>query len=75
MTTKQKILAYLEKHHEGITNMEAYRELNTTKLTSRINEMIAEGYPIEKVWETHTNQEGETKKYMRYTLLKSDPMC
>ena len=76
MTTKQKILDYLAKHPEGVTSMEGFekRELRTTKLVTRINEMIAKGVPIVSEWEEDTDQNGKvTSRYKRYKL-KSDPM-
>jgi len=67
MSDYQKIMNYLDNHPEGISNMEAYSVLRTTKLSTRLGELNASGkYMTDSVWETHTNQDGETKRYKRY---------
>ena len=66
-TQKAKIIFYL-LDHPSLTPMEAFRELNITQLATRISELIADGWQIEKGWEEHTNAEGETSRYRVYSL-------
>ena len=66
MTQYNKILNYLFRHPEGITPFEAFLELRITKLSTRIGELIRMGYEIEKIPESRTDEDGETKRYMRY---------
>ena len=61
-----KIWRYIESHKNGITPMDAFVDLNITKLATRISEMIRMGYPIDKVPESRINAAGETVRYMRY---------
>lgn len=62
----KKIWDYMEEHPEGITPFDAFLALHITKLSTRAGEMIAMGYPIEKIPETHINANGEKSHYMRY---------
>ena len=66
-TQKAKIIFYL-LNHPTLTPMEAFRELHITKLATRIGELIADGWQIEKGWEEHTNADGETSRYRVYSL-------
>ena len=65
-TQHSKILYYLDFHPEGITPFEAFVELRITKLSTRMSELIRDGYPIEKIPECKKNEAGETIRYMRY---------
>jgi hypothetical protein len=46
--------------------MDAFIDLNITKLATRISEMIRMGYPIDKIPESRINAVGDTVRYMRY---------
>lgn len=61
-----RIWKYIDSHEAGITPMDAFIDLNITKLATRISEMIRLGYPIEKTPESRVNAAGETVRYMRY---------
>ena len=61
-----RIWKYIDSHESGITPMDAFLDLNITKLSTRISEMIRLGYPIEKIPESRVNSLGETVRYMRY---------
>ena len=58
---------YLDTHPEGLTMYEAFLELDITKLSTRISEMIRRGYKIQKTPEVKKNAKGKiVKRYMRY---------
>lgn len=58
---------YLSTHPEGLTIYEAFLELGISKLSTRISEMISDGYQIEKTPEFKRNAKGKViKRYMRY---------
>lgn len=66
-TQIDEIDAYMEDHPEGITMYEAFIELEITKLSTRVSEMIRRGYKIEKTPEVKRNKQGKIiKRYMRY---------
>lgn len=66
LTQHKKIWGYLCKHPEGITPYEAFVHLKITKLSTRIGEMIKDGYEIKKLMEYRTKDDGSTEHYMRY---------
>ena len=66
-TQIEQIDEYMATHPEGITMYEAFIELEITKLSTRISEMIRRGYKIEKTPEVKKNARGKVvKRYMRY---------
>lgn len=66
-TQIEAIDAYMEDHPEGITMYEAFLELEITKLSTRVSEMLRRGYKIEKTPEVKRNKQGKiVKRYMRY---------
>lgn len=67
MNQGERILDYLCKH-ESITPMQAFDELGITKLSTRIGELIREGWPIEKEYEKGKNRFGEQVCYMKYFM-------
>ena len=68
MTQHEKILNFLYKNG-SITPMEAFRCLGITKLSTRIGEIeIVKGIKINHVMVTDKKPNGETKRYMCYTL-------
>lgn len=76
ITTEEKntqiddIEAYLDEHPEGITMYEAFLELEITKLSTRVSEMLRRGYRIDKTPEVKRNKQGKiVKRYMRYRMV------
>ena len=63
------ILQYLEEY-ESATVRDLVVKLNVNSPTKRISELVKLGYPIKKVWVKRTNSKGQTKRYMRYYLMK-----
>ena len=66
MNQHEKILHYMERHPEGITPMDAFRELHITKLATRVSELIRRGYRIEKKTVCEKHPDGTMVRYMRY---------
>ena len=66
LTQHKKIWDYLCKHPEGITPYEAFVHLKITKLSTRIGEMIKDGYKIKKLMEYKITENGTYEHYMRY---------
>ena len=62
----KRIWRYIDTHDAGITPMDAFIDLQITKLATRVSEMIRLGYPIEKIPESRVNALGETVRYTRY---------
>lgn len=50
----------------SISPMEAFSELNVTKLSTRISEMKVLGIQFDQNYECRTNRLGKTVHYMRY---------
>lgn len=67
---KERIIEYM-RDNGSITPAEAFGELGITKLSTRVGELIDDGYDIHKVWEHDINRYGEKTHYMRY-FLRSD---
>lgn len=60
-----RILVWLQDH-KGITQLEATRELNITRLSARISDFKEAGYAVSYIWEEHTNKFGKKSRYKRY---------
>lgn len=67
-----RIYEYL-REFGSITPMEAYEELNITKLATRVSEMKRLGIQFEQRLLKRSNRYGERVTYMQYKL-KSDPV-
>lgn len=67
MTQTEKIMEYM-KTHDGITSMEAFRELNITRLASRIHDLRRAGVDIYNQKQVSVNREGKAVYYDRYKL-------
>ena len=67
MTQHEAILRYMQLYG-AITPMDAWNELHITKLSTRIGEMIRDGYKIEKESVRHKNSYGSMTHYTRYRL-------
>lgn len=70
-TQKAKILAYCAEHG-SITIRDAAVKLDINSPSKRISEMRLSGdYDVQQVEEVRTNQNNETKRYMRYFITKA----
>ena len=66
-TQSQKILKYMEDFG-WITPMDAIVKIGCTKLATRISELIAAGFKIEKKMVRTRNKWGEPTHYMKYRM-------
>ena len=66
LTRQHKAILYLIIIRGSITPMDAFNELNITKLATRISEMKAIGIQFDQVYESRRNSEGKSVRYMRY---------
>ena len=60
-----QILWYIVKYG-SISPMEAFADLNITKLSTRISEMKVLGIQFDQDFEGHENRFGKKVRYMRY---------
>lgn len=67
---KERILDYMTKHG-SITTIDAFIDLNCTRLSEYIRQIKFE-YDLGEKWETHTNNYGETKHYKRFWIEKEN---
>lgn len=67
---KDKILTYL-KSGSGLTQLEAYTKFRCTRLSARIWDLRAEGYPIVGV-NTNVALPGEETDYVMEYSLKTE---
>lgn len=70
-TQAQRILDYMQTHRKGITPIEALNKFGCFRLSGRIFELREMGYDVVTDIETKTNENGETKRYARYSLRYS----
>ena len=66
LTRQHKAILYLIILRGSITPMDAFNELNITKLSTRISEMKKIGVRFDQEYESRTNLLGYTSHYMRY---------
>lgn len=66
LTRQHKAILYLIIIRGSITPMDAFNELNITKLATRISEMKKIGVRFEQTYESRTNLLGYKSHYMRY---------
>lgn len=71
MTQADRVYEYMEKHG-SITSMQAFRDLNITRLSARIYELKEEGKKIGNTTKVNVNAWGETSRYARYYIIKGD---
>ncbi len=69
--SKPRIIAYM-KAHNGITSMDAFRDLGITRLSARIKELRDMGYNIVTLMIDSENRYGEAVSYGKY-ILKGEP--
>ena len=70
----KRILAYLRRHGK-ITPAQAFHDLGISKLSTRIGELIALGYPIVKIPTEGYNRFNEKVRYMTYYLKDGEEAC
>ena len=64
MSKTDKVLYQLQ-NNGSITSWEAITKYRATRLSGIIFNLRKQ-YKIDGVWETYTNQDGETSRYIRY---------
>ena len=67
MTQNERILRHMEDGRT-LTQAEAFQEYGIGRLSSRICELRAAGYPIKREFETKKNRYGEPVSFCRYWL-------
>lgn len=67
MTQNQQILEHL-KEHGSITPLQALNQYGCMRLGARIYDLKACGHDIRKTMESHTNNQGQEKRYARYWM-------
>lgn len=66
-TQVERILEYM-LNVGPITAIIALNEIGCMRLPARIKEINDEGWNVKSRWVTHTNQNGEKKRYKEYWL-------
>ena len=66
LTDQQKDILFFIYDFGSISPMEAFSELNITKLSTRISEMKVLGIQFDQGFEGRTNRRGKKVRYMRY---------
>ena len=69
MTQCEKVIEYMKKHG-SITTIEAFTELGIARLASRIHDLCAAGYEIEKKSISVENRYGEKVHCTKYSLKR-----
>lgn len=67
MTQKERILRHL-RDYGSITQLEALKEYGIMRLSSRVSDLKAEGYPIRREMVTTKNRYNENTSYARYFM-------
>jgi hypothetical protein len=67
LTQGERIIKYIEEFG-SITTMQAFADLGVTRLASRIHDLRAAGYQIERETVRGKNRFGEPVHYMKYSL-------
>lgn len=68
-TQAEELKAYLEKH-DGITQLEALRELGIMRLASRISDLRKMDVPIKREMISVIAKNGRIASVARYSLIK-----
>lgn len=66
MSQRERLRTHFE-HGNSITRLTAFNDLGIAELSSRIGELEATGYPIDREWMTVTNRFNEKVRVMRYS--------
>lgn len=76
MSQTARLLSYLEQHPEGITRLEAARDLGIMNLWCRVSEIERLGYIFERQDGVEVpDRFGKTCRVTRYKLLKRDAVA
>ena len=67
---RQRIIQFMKSNNGSITRLDSSTKLLIFELSSRIIELQNRGWVFDKTWETSKNIYGETKSYVRYTIIK-----
>lgn len=67
MTQKERILRHL-RDYGSISQLEALKEYGIMRLSSRVSELRAEGYPIRREMVSSKNRYNENTSYARYFM-------
>lgn len=68
-TQCQRLIAYMEKNPDGVTQITALSELGILRLASRISEIRKDGYMVSKEMVSVTNRYGEKANVAKYKLI------
>lgn len=68
-TQAQRIIRYMDEHG-SITRLESCCELFIFELAARINSLERKGWIFSKPRETIINSYGESKTFVRYSIIK-----
>lgn len=71
MTQEQRVLDYI-REHGSITSMQAFADLQITRLSARIFNLRERGFNIENVSHTYKNGQGTTTTYTEYVLIEDE---
>ena len=69
LTQNEWILIYLSKHKNGLTPKQAEDKYGIMRLASRISDLRARGYKIEKDTVIVPNRRGQKCRVARYRLV------
>lgn len=67
MTQKERILRHL-RDYRSISQLEALKEYGIMRLSSRVSELRAEGYPIRREMVSGKNRYNENTSFARYFM-------
>lgn len=70
-TQCERIIQYM-KEFEGITQLEALKELGCFRLASRINDIKRKGYNVRRDMITLKNRWGEPVRIAKYSLVEGE---
>ena len=70
MTQEDRILDYLDRHPEGLTQFEAIKDLGILRLASRISDLKRDGHKITSERVKVRNRWGEECSVSRYYFAK-----
>ena len=70
-TQTMRIVSYC-RENDGITSLDAVRDLGIIRLASRINDLRHAGYIVQTEWEKVFNRFGEETRVKRYRVKERD---
>lgn len=63
-----KIIRYLSVPDSYLTSRNALLLLGIYRLAARIHDLEKKGYIFGREWDSYTDSEGHTERYIKYTL-------